>query len=357
MDGGMPNEKNANKRKKSSTTSLSDSSFSNSFSVLSKTPEDTEFKETFEQESKSESKKSTNKKKNKKRKTMASLESVDLATSLQHVESNIEKKLDKIDEKLSNVLTKEDRSFIKAIIKDTVEEMKEQLLASVVKRVDILESDLHSKSDSTSKLSSEIKANKMAVEKKLEQTEQQIHNENNALKQENEKLWEISNDQEQYSRRNNLRVVGIQDDKDKQSSTETTTQFLAMCKEKMGLEISAAEIDIAHRIGQYKTKINRPIIVKFVRRQTKINILKAAKALKGTRIFLNDDLTHTNQQVLMSLRLKAPKRIASAWTFEGKIFATFSSTNPQKPLNTTTRQIRFMDFDYWLSMPWPERKQ
>ncbi|KAH3884618.1 hypothetical protein DPMN_008601 [Dreissena polymorpha] len=53
----------------------------------------------------------------------------------------IEKRLDDISNKLSHVLTKEDSSFIKDIIKETVEQLKDQLLGNVIRRIEILESD------------------------------------------------------------------------------------------------------------------------------------------------------------------------------------------------------------------------
>ena len=42
-------------------------------------------------------------------------------------------------------------------------------------------------------------------------------------------------------------------------------------KEKTGNDISEHEIDIAHRLGKFRQSKQMPIIVNFVRRQTKIN--------------------------------------------------------------------------------------
>ncbi|KAH3855832.1 hypothetical protein DPMN_098402 [Dreissena polymorpha] len=45
-----------------------------------------------------------------------------------------------ISSKLSHVLTKEDSSFNKDIIKKTVQQLKDQLLGNVIRRIEILES-------------------------------------------------------------------------------------------------------------------------------------------------------------------------------------------------------------------------
>ena len=93
-------------------------------------------------------------------------------------------------------------------------------------------------------------------------------------KYKNSKEKEIANEQAQYSRRNSIRVTGIKDDSAKQSSLQTKCQFIKMYSDKLGISIHADEIDIAHRIGPFKENNTRQIIVKFVRRQTKINIIK-----------------------------------------------------------------------------------
>ena len=57
----------------------------------------------------------------------------------------LEQSLQEINTKLNNVLTKNDNHFIKQIIKDTVNELKESLLESVVKRIEIVKGELHDK--------------------------------------------------------------------------------------------------------------------------------------------------------------------------------------------------------------------
>jgi hypothetical protein len=46
------------------------------------------------------------------------------------------------------------------------------------------------------------------------------------------------------------------------------------------IELFAHDIDVAHRLGKYIQGNQRPEIVKFVRRQTKIYVFKHAKQLR-----------------------------------------------------------------------------
>ena len=64
------------------------------------------------------------------------------STSSNAETSCITKRLDEKSSKLSNVLTKSDTDIIKNIIKETLEEIKEKLLASVIKQLEIIESNM-----------------------------------------------------------------------------------------------------------------------------------------------------------------------------------------------------------------------
>ncbi|KAH3740612.1 hypothetical protein DPMN_047318 [Dreissena polymorpha] len=67
-------------------------------------------------------------------------------------------------------------------------------------------------------------------------------------------------------------------------------------------KLNDSEKHIAHK------KI-RPVIVRFIRRQTKSDVKRNAKLLKGSGIFLNKDLTKLNAEILASVRLKDPETV------------------------------------------------
>ncbi|KAH3801752.1 hypothetical protein DPMN_155413 [Dreissena polymorpha] len=112
-----------------------------------------------------------------------------------------------------------------------------------------------------------------------------------------------------------------------------------MLNQKLGTHIETRDIDVAHRLGKYARHKCRPVIVKFVRRQTKIEIMKRAKLLKGTDIFINEDLTKINAKVLASLRLKEPELVEKAWSRDGKLFVRYRGQERKYKL--------------WMAKSWP----
>ena len=80
--------------------------------------------------------------------------------------------------------------------------------------------------------------------------------------------------QEQYSRRNCLLIHGLPESKNE----NTDELVIDAIKEKMGEEIEKNEIDRSHRIGVPKNiGKSRPIIIKFVRYNTRCKIFKNKK--------------------------------------------------------------------------------
>lgn len=95
-----------------------------------------------------------------------------------------------------------------------------------------------------------------------------------------------------------------------------------MCIRQVDLVLTEKDICISHRIGNFY-KGQRPIIFKFVRRQTKISLFRVSKSLKAHNIYVNEDLTTLNAEVLASCRVKGKTKIEKAWSFEGKIYVKF----------------------------------
>ncbi|KAH3885042.1 hypothetical protein DPMN_009029 [Dreissena polymorpha] len=170
----------------------------------------------------------------------------------------IAKELKSINEKLSNVLTK-DSNDLKDLIKDIVIQLKEELLVTIIQRVDKLEGELFEKELENAKNTKQI--NELG-DKLLEQ------------KMENERLKKAMksnefanqphfNEMEQYSRRNNIRIEGIEDSKTKHY-TETSEKIIQTLNAHIpDLKLTKSDIDISHRLGPFQPQKERPIIVKW----------------------------------------------------------------------------------------------
>ena len=85
-----------------------------------------------------------------------------------------------------------------------------------------------------------------------------------------EKQWEV-NRLEQYTRKWNVRVYGI-NEKDNEDCKKEVVKF---AENKLGLQISRKDIDIAHRVGRKLRGKNRPMIVRFHGHEKKTSFVKA----------------------------------------------------------------------------------
>jgi hypothetical protein len=81
-------------------------------------------------------------------------------------------------------------------------------------------------------------------------------------------------------------------------------ELLDTIKSKSDLVLQKADIDISHRLGKYKVGKHRPIIVKFERRQTKVELSNRSKHPKEHKIYVNEDLTKMNADMFASCRVK-----------------------------------------------------
>ncbi|KAI8483400.1 hypothetical protein Bbelb_388630 [Branchiostoma belcheri] len=128
---------------------------------------------------------------------------------------------------------------------------------------------------------------------------------------------------ENQSRRSNLIFDGIKDDKQEERAAslgiatsvtlarkykgdssqpcpDSTLNRKCCCSEevlrnKLRLNTDNIEIEQAHRNGKPGEQ-PRPIVVKFLRYKDKQNILRQAKMLKGTQIFINEDFSDKIRQ-------------------------------------------------------------
>ena len=106
---------------------------------------------------------------------------------------------------------------------------------------------------------------------------------------------------QQYGRRDNVRIFGVEE-----APNEDVYQAVIDVAEKAGCQVSRADISICHRVPSRNVKPGqgRPIIAKFVRRQTKIGLMTNKKKLKDSenKIYINDDLTLLRARLAKALR-------------------------------------------------------
>ena len=126
------------------------------------------------------------------------------------------------------------------------------------------------------------------------------------------------NNLEQYTRRNSIRIHGMREQGRGRNVENTHSMVADFLYYDLGLE---PDIEIAHRIGVKSRDPNKPrtIIVKFVRRSDKLDVMLRRKSLKGKGISISDDLTVKNVKLINEVR--DHERIEAAWSWDGKVYA------------------------------------
>ncbi|KAH3883441.1 hypothetical protein DPMN_007396 [Dreissena polymorpha] len=257
-------------------------------------------------------------------------------------EINIASELHSINQKLSNMLTK-DSSDLKELIKDVVLQLKEEMLGSLVLRIEKVESELFEKELENGKLAKEIE--------KLGKTINEQKNENERLQKQIKTQGETNetkmNELEQYSRRSNIKLEGIPDKENKTINETAEKVIQTLTKNIPDLNLTTNDIDITHRIGIFKKNNDRPIVLKMVSRMQRSYIMRHAKHLRkqSAPIYVHDHLTKLNAHVFACVRKKQTDIVTSAWSRDGVIY--------YRDVNEHIHKVSPEQFHYWLDLPWP----
>ncbi|MEW8546532.1 MAG: hypothetical protein AB2693_23705, partial [Candidatus Thiodiazotropha sp.] len=150
-----------------------------------------------------------------------------------------------------------------------------------------------------------------------------LENENQELKARVVKLEEAVDNAEQYSRRNCLRITGIQE-----AENEVTDDVVISLARSIDVELSLQDIDRSHRLGRPEpgdigTRKPRDIIVKFATYRMRAKFYKARVLTKsrGHRgVFVNEHLTKTRGRLMYQARQRVrSQQLKSAWSSDGVI--------------------------------------
>lgn len=129
------------------------------------------------------------------------------------------------------------------------------------------------------------------------------------LKYENDRL-------EQYTRRENVRFVGVEEGSGEQPE-DLERKIITVCKDA-GVEVTPEDFAAVHRVGKRGEK--RQVIARFVSRKKRNELMRKKKNLKDkaeyAKTYVNEDLTPLRSK-LLNLIKKAGRH--SVWTVEGRL--------------------------------------
>lgn len=143
------------------------------------------------------------------------------------------------------------------------------------------------------------------------------------LENENTEMKKLIDRQEQYSRRNNIRLHGLAETENERSTDDIVVKLI---REKLKLDITVAAIDRSHRIGRKSEGTGKPrqIIVKFIDYHVQNAIIRSKKMLKNTKITITEDLTSTRAALLRTSMSNWGKK--NVWTSDGRIFIKYQGS-------------------------------
>jgi hypothetical protein len=134
------------------------------------------------------------------------------------------------------------------------------------------------------------------------------------------------NELEQYTRRNNVRIFGVSEEgeNDKSEGEHHSDQVcekkvLQMLTKKLKVPVKSEDLEAVHRVGKVEGREGpRALIVRFVNRKKRQEVISARKALKGSGVVIVDDMTRTNIQTFEAV--KRDDLCKEAWTSQGRIY-------------------------------------
>ena len=160
----------------------------------------------------------------------------------------------------------------------------------------------------------------------------EINDTRNDLKKKVEEAKDrISDDLEQYSRRNCLIFTGIKEAGE--DETENTDEIiLDICRSKLQIELHRFSLDRTHRLGRKRiprpdTEVpkSRPIIAKFINYHDRDSVYKCKRKLKESGLTIMENLTKRRVNLLNEVREAVG--VKNTWTFDGRIHAMYKGKN------------------------------
>ena len=158
--------------------------------------------------------------------------------------------------------------------------------------------------------------------------------ENDKLKKDNAEMLEkitncerANNDLEQYTRRENVRVFNLKEEKD-ESIKNVTDKVCELFTNSLKVKTVPEDLQACHRVGKASPGTERSVIVRFKDRNLRDNVLSERRRLKGSGQTVGEDLTKLNAKLCKDVYKHSATM--NSWTINGKVWAKLK--NGQKVL-------------------------
>ena len=133
-------------------------------------------------------------------------------------------------------------------------------------------------------------------------------------------------DLEQYRRKNNVFITGLHDNKPHSCSRPLTDEKLSNSLEQQvasfllskRIEVDRNPIKVCHLLPRRSSNDKPAIIMRFVNKKHKTELLKQGKKLKGLDVYINEHLTKRSADI--SRKAQKHRKSRATWTSSYKTF-------------------------------------
>ena len=136
-----------------------------------------------------------------------------------------------------------------------------------------------------------------------------------------------NNDLEQYTRRENVRVFNLKEEKD-ETIKNVTDKVCELFTNSLQVKTVPEDLQACHRVGKASPGTERSVIVRFKDRNLRDNVLSERRRLKGSGQTVGEDLTKLNAKLCKDVYKHSATM--NSWTINGKVWAKLK--NGQKLL-------------------------
>ncbi|KAK6178223.1 hypothetical protein SNE40_013032 [Patella caerulea] len=222
--------------------------------------------------------------------------------------AQINKTLEIIQNQLKSMVTIEnmDNTLQKGFEKMRIEICK-KINADLTREIGELKTSLAEEKEKVQTLISErdkIKSEMLQIVSKQQQLEVDLQD---SIK--------LGNRYEQYSRKKNIKILGIKE----KTGENIKADFKNMVSSLTGIQLDDNQIVAIHRLPSKYRDRPRPIILKLFHSEIKISLMRKKQVFRDKGILMFEDVTKRNGQLIN--RLKNNDDIASAWLYNGSVFA------------------------------------
>ena len=192
------------------------------------------------------------------------------------------------------VLFNKMKDELKDIIRDMFKAHEKNIIDILAANHNMMNERINKLTDKIEELQNSLQFTETEMNEKLLKIENETKKETNELK---EKIRDL----EDRTRRNNLRIDGVKES-EKETWEDTEKKVNEIFKHKLGIT-THVKIERAHRTGKTKSdrQKERTIVLKVLDYKDKVTILKNARKLKGTGIFINEDYSRETMELRKKL--------------------------------------------------------